>query len=1043
MIKASGKGHLGVVQYLVDQLEVNVRCVDQALIKASEKGHLGVATYLVECGATINPKSGSDLLINAARNGNCGIVQFLVGECNVDVNARNRYEETVLMTAAAYGHVNVVRYLDVNARDGKGDTALMLAVKGGYVNIVRCLAESRYSIVNVKYYKGTTALMWAVEMGHYEIVRVLVEKHGADLNIADNEGNTALMKAVMRKRIDLVQYLVSRNANVDAINNRGETAFRLAYNYGYQTIQRIFVPFLSLNPLRAGSATDKATSSSGKFCCLIPPSEVALIDQCQDGNIVGKEYRAKWLDADVVVKLYIPDASFLTFEEEVYLWQKLRHPNVIKMYGACTAGSRLHVYCGPDCPPGDAHNLALRMCCQDPNDRPSLFSVVYELERLSVESASGSEAENLIAFDGYKIDKMNEVWRKVQGYMETCDDEEYCRVFDELTSVHKNLKSSTHQTLLAKFYALLTEFYQIIKMSPEEARIVRLSSSRATTTSFYALHWRIESLLKTLQGSTDTLTWRNEQWQQQRDDQTKCFVSGVSDMYLLLKDLKTVEERSAFLNVLRTEMENFQSKYTADQLKTMKTTYDTIVSKVGTDDLLSLTPEWFIPWYELIIDEWSELGKGGFGSVCRGKWLDSDVVVKQVLLIGDSQDSSDFSYHSLSADPTATPVSNTKRVEALGMFRHEVEIWFGLSHPHVIRLFGACHVGRPFFVCEYATNGTMIDYLRKCPDQLWTVLLGAALGVQYLHARGVVHGDLKGNNIVIGSDKKAKVTDFGLSSIAKNENDTPQVSAALNWVAPECFSGSNGNSPTQAKTGPTFASDVYSLGMCIVEALRVVENVKVVKRTRDPHQSCLPWGSFNNLSVKYHATRGVLPRRPTICKNGPWDLVKRMCVFKPQKRIKISTVVDELMILVAGTDQHVDCSSKVHGWRQKLTKIPIIRRQSVDLKVRLDSVSITVTKAKKKLAKWRNMIIRSGLEFSLYSSLWEQFEHVDGQIDDSHSAKCQTMYCSLVVEAYEATSRLKNASSDKGFLTESTMRCYELGRRLEKFCEAYFLVFKP
>ncbi|KAE9043087.1 hypothetical protein PR001_g2992 [Phytophthora rubi] len=113
------------------------------------------------------------------------------------------------------------------------------------------------------------------------------------------------------------------------------------------------------------------------------------------------------------------------------------------------------------------------------------------------------------------------------------------------------------------------------------------------------------------------------------------------------------------------------------------------------------------------------------------------------------------------------------------MFRREVAIWFTLSHPHVVRLFGACHVGRPFFVCEYATNGTLVSYLRQHPDELWSKLHEAALGVQYLHARGVVHGDLKGNNIVIGSDMKAKVTDFGLSSVTSSEDKT-LVSGAWN-----------------------------------------------------------------------------------------------------------------------------------------------------------------------------------------------------------------------------------------------------------------------
>ncbi|EGZ20751.1 hypothetical protein PHYSODRAFT_495798, partial [Phytophthora sojae] len=261
-------------------------------------------------------------------------------------------------------------------------------------------------------------------------------------------------------------------------------------------------------------------------------------------------------------------------------------------------------------------------------------------------------------------------------------------------------------------------------------------------------------------------------------------------------------------------------------------------------------PEWFIPWYELIVDESNCLGEGGFGSVNQAKWLDSDVVVKRVTLLNDA-----------------------RRAEALAVFRREVDIWFGFNHPHVVRLFGACHVGKPFFVCEYAPNGTLVSYLRKNPDEIWAKLHEAALGVQYLHARDVVHGDLKGNNIVIGSDMKAKVTDFGLSSTL--------VSGAWNWVAPELLDTSE---------RPTLASDMYALGMCIVEALRVVEAVKLGKT--DAH--CLPWHVPDKGALVYQATRGKLPSQPVTCEDIKWELVKRMCALDPEKRIKISTVVDEL-----------------------------------------------------------------------------------------------------------------------------------------------------
>ncbi|EGZ14880.1 hypothetical protein PHYSODRAFT_436147, partial [Phytophthora sojae] len=268
-------------------------------------------------------------------------------------------------------------------------------------------------------------------------------------------------------------------------------------------------------------------------------------------------------------------------------------------------------------------------------------------------------------------------------------------------------------------------------------------------------------------------------------------------------------------------------------------------------------PGWFIPRFELIVDEWRCLGSGGFGSVFRAKWLDSEVVAK---LLGSQ-----------------SLIESADREEAIATFRHEVEIWFGFNHPHIIRLFGACHVSTPFFVCEYATNGTLVSYLKKHPDELWTKLHEAALGVQYLHARGVVHGDLKGNNIVIGSDMKAKVTDFGLSSIASKE-DMPQISGAWHWVAPECLPETNDAAHNSASKKPTFASDIFSLGMCIVDALR----------------PCLPWGKLDNFLVRYHATKSKLPATPASCSDDEWEIVKQMCAFDPEKRIKISTVVDKL-----------------------------------------------------------------------------------------------------------------------------------------------------
>ncbi|EGZ20905.1 hypothetical protein PHYSODRAFT_491476, partial [Phytophthora sojae] len=296
-------------------------------------------------------------------------------------------------------------------------------------------------------------------------------------------------------------------------------------------------------------------------------------------------------------------------------------------------------------------------------------------------------------------------------------------------------------------------------MSSEQTRVLQLSATRATSFSIVAIRRRLEALWAALGQSADVARERHARWEQKRSEQVEIFVSEASKTYLLLEELKSQEERLAFLTSLKEEIEH-PAKYTPVQLEVLMKAYKDIASKLEKDDLLELRPEWLIPWYELSVDKYASLGHGGYGSVCRAKWLDSDVVVKS--LIGSG------------------------RVGAMAMFRREVDIWFGFSHPHVIRLFGACHVGRPFFVCEDARNGTLVSYLRKHPNELWAKLHEAALGVQYLHARSVVHGDLKGNNIVIGSDRKAKVTDFGLSSIIGDDGNS-EISAASHWVAPECL----------------------------------------------------------------------------------------------------------------------------------------------------------------------------------------------------------------------------------------------------------------
>ncbi|GMF56758.1 unnamed protein product [Phytophthora fragariaefolia] len=1163
---AAENGSIEMVRYLV-QHGANMTTVDNVgntvLMVAAEKGHVEVCQYLAELpGGNVNEENafGYTALIRAAANGHASVVESLAGNYSANVNAASKDGYSALLMATLSGATDIVRYLteehgaNINATSIDGDSALMQAAAGGHTDAFTYLAEECGLDVNVKNNDGDTPLMRAAANGKLTIVRYLTE-HGVDINAKNKRGYTALMKASRNGHADVVQCLLEQyGIDVISKNQRGETTLRLAADRGHEEICRLLTPFL---PPVCHNDIAQDEFSNRLASLLISPSEVELVRFYKNENI-GAEYRAKWLDADAVVKLFIPDGSHTSFWNEICLWQQLRHPNVMKMYGACDVDPNLrfvvceyasngslieHVqlaleappniwkllheaalgleylhergiihgnlrcsniligsdglaklsnfglsgpakrpnnessdvvgskrwqspevlggkipsilsdiyslgmcileamtkekpwscqkehnmvkykirwapevnaysFSQPDCPPGDTRNIVWQMCCQDPDQRPSLSSVVDHLAQLAIaEDANVSYEPEIVARD-MELINVEQLWLNTKEVMKRCGDEQNNRPYEDLKMLRKLLQDSIQvPNLLEEFHTLLKDFFRMITMPPQQAVMLQFSVSQSRDVfSMGTLQSRIELVLMSIQKPLNEGGERNLRWQLQRNEQTDSFMSKLHDTSALLDYLKTTEERAAFLTVLASEMDAAKPNYTPEQLKVMRSAYSAIASSIESDKLSKIIPEWFIPRYELVVDEWRCLGSGGFGCVYQAKWLDSEVVAKLLgsqaeIFTSENQTSQSNLSELLDLSSTKSLMGSAEHAEAAAIFRHEVDVWFRFNHPHVVRLFGACHVGTPFFVCEYATNGTLVSYLQKHPDELWAKLHEAALGVQYLHSRGVVHGDLKGNNVVIGSDMKAKVTDFGLSSIANNEA-MPQISGAWHWVAPECLIDEN--KPSSKR--PTFASDIYAFGMCIVEALRVVENAERVKSGKIP-QPCLPWGKLDNFIVKYHATKGKLPAQPSSCRDNQWDLVKQMCAFEPEQRIKISTVVDRLAMMAT---------------HQKVPK------EMSNQKTACEAIATARTQLK-------DITGRGGPLGAFYASLWDRLEQTYKKTVSLQESECQSDFYYLVADTSTATSMLQNANDSLISLAETTMRYYALSRRLDKLCDAYFI----
>lgn len=353
-MRAVDKAHVEVVRFLTTHGADPIIADNNgasALMRPVRKRYGEISRLLVEHGVDLVTMRTSEqiasALLRAVDNRDVEVTRCLARR-GADLNIADSDGMTVLMRSADKGHIEMVRCLaengaDLNTTSNSGLTALMRAVGNGEDDVIRCLTECGAD-PNASNNAEWTALMQAAAYGNVKVLRYLIDL-GADPSATDNVGETALMLAAKNNNVDATKYLASRGANVNAMNQKGETAFRLAVNRGYQDIQRVLWP--ALEPSWAANRATNAVTASALDRSLergfIAPLELELLECIDNGNVIG-DYRAKWLDADVIVKLFVPDGSNSTFADEVQLWQQLRHPNVIKLHGVCHgAGLQLFV----------------------------------------------------------------------------------------------------------------------------------------------------------------------------------------------------------------------------------------------------------------------------------------------------------------------------------------------------------------------------------------------------------------------------------------------------------------------------------------------------------------------------------------------------------------------------------------------------------------------------------------------------------------------------------------------------------------------------
>ncbi|XP_010475990.1 PREDICTED: probable receptor-like protein kinase At1g11050 [Camelina sativa] len=196
------------------------------------------------------------------------------------------------------------------------------------------------------------------------------------------------------------------------------------------------------------------------------------------------------------------------------------------------------------------------------------------------------------------------------------------------------------------------------------------------------------------------------------------------------------------------------------------------------------------------------IGRGGFGFVYKGVLPDGSVIAVKKVIESEFQGDAEF--------------------------RNEVEIISNLKHRNLVPLRGCSMVdddtqSQRCLVYDYMSNGNLDDHLfpkgetQKIPlswPQRKSIILDVAKGLAYLHygvKPAIYHRDIKGTNILLDVDMRARVADFGLAKQSREGEShlTTRVAGTHGYLAPE-----------YALYGQlTEKSDVYSFGVVVLEIM--------------------------------------------------------------------------------------------------------------------------------------------------------------------------------------------------------------------------------